>query len=116
MAYVRIEEWPTERLEAEDVPGPPATWSEITWFAAHLDGYRVFGQARLGAMANASVDFWRENKRVDDSLDLAELRGCLFFEYRRYHHFGHAPSTAETPYLRALMTAILDRVTYRASG
>ena len=74
----------------------------ICWFAAHLNGYEHYGFDALGGMANASVEHFKRNSAVDGSLDLDQLRSCLFFEYRRYHHFSHAPSTADTPYIRAL--------------
>jgi hypothetical protein len=34
-----ITELPNEELSAGDVPPATATWSEISWFAAHFDGY-----------------------------------------------------------------------------
>ena len=105
-----IKDWPTEDLRPEDVPSPSATWSEIIWFAAHFDGYDHFGHPCVAQTANASADFWREHGKIDQSLDLDGLRGCLFFEHRRYRHFGHAPSTSETPYIRALVEAIRQKV------
>jgi hypothetical protein len=105
-----LEDWPSADLRPDDLPGPTATWSEITWFAAHLDGYERFGSDAVGEMANASVGYWNQHSEIDRTRDLDQLRGCLFFEYRRFHHFGHAPSTADTPYIRALVDAIRQQV------
>jgi hypothetical protein len=99
-------ETPTDVLRPEQVPGPSATWSEITWFAAQFDGYSHYGNRRLGDLANGSVAYWERQHLIDAGLSLDDLRGCLFFEYRRYHHFGHVPSSEQTPYLRALVEAI----------
>jgi hypothetical protein len=114
--------WPTyditevlsEELSLSDVPRPNATWNEITWFAAHFNGYEHYGNKGVSEMANASVRYWDDYRKIDDGLDLDKLRGCLFFESRRYHHFSHAPGADDTPYLRALVEAIRTRVAARA--
>jgi hypothetical protein len=87
------------------VPGPDATWAQITRFGSEVDGYRSHGNA-LGDLANASVEFFRRNGSIDPTIALDDLRACLFFETRRYHHFGHAPGMDDTPYIRALVLAI----------
>lgn len=114
-------EWPTfdvpqtesGLLTPGDVPGPNATWSEICFFAAHFNGYERFGdfdEGGVGELANAARKYFDDYLDVDRSLDLDQLRGCLFFEYRRFHHFSHAPGAADTPYLRSLVEAIRARV------
>lgn len=111
-----IVEVPSDGLLLADVPGPNATWSEITWFAAHFNGYEHYGNRGVAEMANASVQYWDDRQQIDDRLDLDKLRGCLFFESRRYHHFSHAPGADATPYLRALVEAIRARVAARGEA
>jgi hypothetical protein len=105
-----IKEAPSDALRPEHVPGASATWNEITWFAAQFDGYVRYGDRYLGDLANGSVAFWERHHLIEPRLSLDDLRGCLFFEYRRYHHFGHVPSSEQTPYLRALVEAIRQSV------
>ena len=108
-------EWPDPALSrplarepgTASVPTPEATWSEIWHFAHLVDGYRTHGDA-LGDMANASVSHFEREHEIDPLLPLSDLRACLFFEARRYRHFGHDPDSDDTPYLRALVTAIRD--------
>ena len=38
--------------------------------------------------------------------DLDELRAALFFEQRRYHHFGEGPDGRNLDYVQALVGAI----------
>ena len=41
---------------------------------------------------------------------LADLRACLFFEQRRWHHFGDTPDEESMTYIWALVEAIRNRV------
>jgi hypothetical protein len=106
-------EWPTamaelilnEQLTPADVPPPNADWNHLMWFAASFDGYTEYGSLEnLGTIANTALAFW---DRVHELpwLDLRALRGCLFFEYRRHHHYGDAPDARATAYIRALVEA-----------
>jgi len=92
-------------LDPGQVPGPHASWPEVFEFAYAFDGYEVFGGSEpLAEVANG----WKERWLADRSLptSLRELRGCLFFEQRRFHHFGEIPTGADARYLRALLRAI----------
>jgi hypothetical protein len=99
-------ELPSSELRVGDVPGPSASWNEITAFAARFDGYAHYGNGQLGELANDAAAHWGESGRVESILTLDQLRGCLFFEYRRFHHFGHVPGTSDTPYIRALVESL----------
>ena len=102
---------PNEDLGSSDVPGPKAPWNEITWFAAQYDGYAHCGDtAALGRLANNLRLHWREQPDFPDSLSLGDMRACLFFEYRRHHHLGHAPDTASAIYIRALVDEVGRRL------
>ena len=48
------------------------------------------------------------NKRLHGSL--TEIRTCLFFEQRRYRHFGEIPGGEEDAYIRLLMKKITEKL------
>jgi hypothetical protein len=99
-------------LVPTDVPGPQASWFEIIQFASRHDGYAT-GVEALESFANSSVQHFDVNGAIDPQFSLDELRSCLFFESRRYHHFGHTPGYQGTRYIRALMAAIRGRLVAR---
>jgi hypothetical protein len=101
---------PNEELRPNNVPGPTASWTEITWFAAHFDGYHHYGHERLADLANGTASEFSNSGAIPDRLDLSDLRACLFFEHRRHHHFGHAPDTHPTAYIRGLIEKIRQQV------
>ena len=87
---------PNEQLRLEDVPLPDATWNEIGRFALTFHGYDACGSLHACAeIANA-----RRNST------LTELRACLFFEQRRFRHFGWAPTGESLRYIRSLVEKI----------
>ena len=76
-------------------------------FALTFDGYQALGK-RIGDLANAAKNKWSENVVLPQ--DLIELRLCLFFEERRYRHFGWDPDEDAMMYIRAFIEAIRKRV------
>jgi hypothetical protein len=76
---------------------------DIAEFALTFDGYQALGD-RTGDLANGAKHEWSENRALPD--DLVELRSCLFFEQRRYRHFGWDPEEDAMGYIRALIEAI----------
>jgi hypothetical protein len=78
-------------LRPSDIPGPNAGWGEIGWFALRFNGYETIGRDAVGKLANESVEYHQAHGGIDPHFDLIQLRGCLFFEQRRYRHFGHDP-------------------------
>jgi hypothetical protein len=93
-------------LSEEIIPAPGAPWfPDINEFALTFDAYQALGGFdAVGDLANRVADDWHQTGRLPE--DLVELRSCLFFEQRRYHHFGHGPSEEDMPYLWALLEAI----------
>lgn len=89
-----------EELSAADVPGPESDWLSISAFALSFDGYAFHGSfERRAEIANA---------RRADSLD--DVRTCLFFEQRRWRHFGESPDDEAMAYIRTLIEHIRKRV------
>lgn len=85
-------------LRVRDVPGPDAEWEEIARFGRTFNGYRHWGSfERCAEIANAP-------RRSAESLD--ELRTRLFFELRRWHHYGSVPDAEAMNYMRELVDGI----------
>lgn len=83
-------------LTLEIVPEPDAAFDRISKFAASFDGYRQWGSfEKCAEIANA--------ERHDT---LTNLRTCLFFEWRRWHHFGDEPDADAQEQWRGLVREI----------
>lgn len=90
-----------EQLRVEDVPPPDADWAAISTFALSFDGYAVQGSfERCAEIANA---------RRSESLN--DLRTCLFFEQRRWRHFGETPDAEAIIYIRGIVEQIRQLLT-----
>ncbi len=90
-------------LRPSHVPDPEADWEAIFRFALTFDGYSTHGSFEACARV--------ANSRSADSLE--DLRTCLFFEQRRWRHFGCLPSGEEAESIRGLVRQIRDRVAGR---
>lgn len=89
-----------EDLTLADIPASDASWDEINEFALTFDGYRACGSfTRCAEVAEAP-----------DETSLSELRASLFFEQRRWRHFGHGPDDEALERLRYLIGLIRERV------
>ena len=89
-----------EDLTVDAIPPPDASWETIQRFALTFDGYdywRSFG--RCAEIANHR-----------DPRSLAEWRTCLFFEQRRWRHFGEEPDGDALAYIRSLLEGIRTKV------
>ena len=93
---------PNDRLGPSDVPPHDASWEAVADFARSYDGYAYWDN--LPGLASSSVQRWTRDRALPDALD--ELRGCLFYEYRRWHHFGEEPSGRAAEYVGAIVDAI----------
>ncbi len=83
----------------ENVPGPNATWAEIETFALTFNGY-----ARIGKRLDELASHHRQHGTIPSTLD--ELRGCLFFEQRRWRHQMSRPDDRGLAFVRALIEGI----------
>ena len=73
------------------------------------DGYRRHGGVDgLGAIANPAQAAWRSARALPTTVD--GLQAALFFEARRWHHYGFSPDEDAEAYIRALI-AELRRLT-----
>jgi hypothetical protein len=87
-------------LTLTDIPTVDATWENISKFALTYSGYEVCGSFEACAdIANA--------QRHES---LADLRTCLFFEQRRWRHFGYDPDDETMVYIRGIVKQIREYV------
>ena len=99
-----------EDLNASDVPAPGAGFGELGAFALSFNGYDHWGSfEKCAEIGNRWIGEFAERRALPESL--TELRTCLFFEQRRWHHFGESPDGESLVYLRALVDAIRCKVT-----
>ena len=102
--------WPepidNEHLRLSDVPEESADWASIQRFALRFDGYQAHGSfQKCAAIAN---------KPRHDTL--TDLRTCLFFEQRRWRHFGEHPDDKAMAYIRSLVEQIRTTLAMRGQG
>src|SRR5262249_53601640 len=97
---MRMREIANSDLELADIPPASANWDEMGAFALTYNAYKVLGPFEACAeIANAQ----RHGS-------LAELRTCLFFEQRRWQHFGGEPDSEAMAYVRGIVEQIRKHV------
>ncbi len=86
-------------LLIDKIPSSTSPWSVIQRFALTFDGYAVFNteerQTACGDLANSR-----------QANSLTELRASLFFEQRRWRHFGESPEGLDLIYIQSLLWRI----------
>jgi hypothetical protein len=99
-------------LTESDLPPPRATWRRIQKFAITFNGYEYHGEfLSLANVANEATSIYRKYKRLPAGL--SDLRACLFFESRRWHHLGGNPHVPAMIYVRALVEKIRGIVRFK---
>ncbi len=105
-------EIPCDQLTAQDVPPRGADWSAVFAFALTYNGYARFdgedGYAPCARLANTSRTRWDSQRELPETL--IDLRTCLFYEQRRYRHFGILPAGDDARYIGVLVDAIRSTV------
>ena len=107
-AFKLMETIPNDFLRLDDLPSPDADGTEIWRLADTFNGFKHWGSFERCAEI-ADRHFYDQ---LRDS-NLTELRTCLFFECRRWHHFGELSDWHCKPYVRGLVEKIREMV---ASG
>lgn len=108
-----MREIPNAELKEADLPPPDADWSTIGRFALTFNGYAYWGSfEKCGDVANRWAEAWRKRRHLPHSL--TDLRTCLFFEQRCWHHYGRSPDEESMRYVHALVEAIRDRIVRNA--
>jgi len=96
-------------LAEGDLPSASAEWYEIGRFALSFNGYERWGSFwNCAEIGNRGAEAFRAEGVLPESL--TELRTCLFFEQRRWRHFGFDPDEQGMEYIRALVERIREKV------
>ena len=106
MRRLAMESIPNEALEPTHVPPSDGPWKDIERFALTFNGYEAIGQ-RLGDLANEHAQLGTV------PVDLSELRGCLFFEQRRWRQFDEPPQGKPIEHIGRLLEGIRAAVARR---
>ena len=97
------------RLRKKDVPtledGNANRWEQFTSFALALNWYEVFGD-ELGTLANRELERFERGEPLAGDVDL--LRTCLFFEQRRWRHFGVEPDGPTWSYISRTLDTLRE--------
>ncbi len=88
---------------------PPSSWNDIQELALSFDGYAEAGSA-CAEIANALSDAF-EASGADAVRDAPtpHLGYALFFEQRRWRHFGEVPGAEAMRYIGALVHELAAR-------
>ena len=88
----------------------PASWDDIQDLALSINGYEVAGDDGCGKLANAlSESYGTIGDRAFAEVSTSNIRCALFFEQRRWWHFGEEPGPEATAYILALVTELARR-------
>ena len=90
---------PNEQLDIDRIPSSLAAWETIERFALTFNGYERYD-------TKAEPDACAEMANGRQANTLTELRASLFFEQRRWRHFGESPTGLDLIYLRSLLWRI----------
>lgn len=88
----------------------PFRWAESAEFAHFLNGYNVMPGDALGPFANQR----NEQARLSGAWagSAKELWLCLFYEHRRWRHFGTDPRTDD----KALLSLLCEKLRQQLVG
>jgi hypothetical protein len=95
-------------LRLDQIPPIDSDYSNIADFALSFDGYSRIKD--IGVFANKLVAEIQNDDAIVAKLTLAELRACLFYEQRRYHHYGEDPEGEDRDYINRLLLEITKRI------
>ena len=100
-----MEEIPNFELNLHFLPKSGSGWPEIGKFAHSFNGYSHWGSfEKCGEIANNILEEYKASGELP--ANLTHLRTCLFFEARRWRHYGYDPDEEAMRYIRALLEAI----------
>lgn len=97
----------TVKQKLKEIPLPNASWERISKYALIHNGYTH--NTDLANFANSVSIYFSNKKEIPDPFDIGDLKDCLFYEQRRFRHFGYAPSGEDFEYIKALMSGIRKR-------
>jgi hypothetical protein len=103
---------PNALLRVHAIPDRSDSWDAISSFSLSYDGYAYWDD--VSELATRSIRNWTRHHSLPASID--EVRGCLFYEQRRWHHFGEEPNGRGSYYLWALLDTLRSLVAARTTA
>ncbi|HPT72172.1 MAG TPA: hypothetical protein PLE74_07815 [Candidatus Cloacimonadota bacterium] len=95
-------------LRIDQIPSINSDYSTIAVFALTFDGYNRIKDIAL--FANKILAEFQNDHAIVAKPTLTELRACLFYEQRRFHHFGEDPEGGDREYINILLLEITKRI------
>jgi hypothetical protein len=102
---------PNAQLRVHGIPDHGDSWDSVSSFSLSYDGYAYWDD--LSELATRSIRGWTRDRTLPHSID--EVRACLFYEQRRWHHFGEDPNGRGAQYVWALLDTLRSLVAARAA-
>jgi len=100
---------PNGQLRVHAIPDHADSWDAVSSFSLSYDGYAYWDD--VSELATRSIRAWTRSRTLPGSVD--EFRGCLFYEQRRWHHFGEEPNGRGAQYVWALLDGLRALVAAR---
>jgi agmatine deiminase len=92
-------------IDLSAIPSNTDSWNKISNYALTFNGYDY--RDDVASIANGiRKDFSEKGAIFLQPITLDDLRACLFFEQRRFYHYGWGPDETEMIYIRELITEI----------
>jgi len=91
-----------EDLVADRIPTIRSNWEQVSRFGHSFNGYDALGMDECARLANDATPS-----------TLQELRAVLFFELRRWRHFGDDPDAEAMAKFDWLLESIRQKVRER---
>jgi hypothetical protein len=101
---------PNGQLRLHGIPERGDSWDAVCSFSLTYDGYAYWTD--VSELATRSVRTWTRHHRLPATID--EVRACLFYEQRRWHHFGEDPNGRGAQYVWALLDTLRNLVAARS--
>jgi hypothetical protein len=93
---------PNAQLKVHAIPAHGDSWDAVSTFSLSYDGYAYWDD--VTELASRSMRGWTRARTLPATVD--EVRACLFYEQRRWHHFGEDPNGRGAQYIWALLDAL----------
>ncbi len=101
---------PNAQLRVHGIPERGDTWDAVSSFSLSYDGYAYWDD--VCELATRHIRNWTRHHTLPVSID--EVRACLFYEQRRWHHFGEDPNGRGEQYVWALLDTLRNLVAARS--
>ena len=102
---------PTPSSGCTGSPTAATPCDAISSFALSYDGYAYWDD--VTELATRAIRAWTRHRTLPTTVD--EVRGCLFYEQRRWHHFGEEPTGRGAHYVWALLDSLRQLVAARTT-